>query len=222
MRLCAFRLHTFTVTEAVITRLFKRFFNANRMSPNPALMTKKVFLQLPGLLVQRGRANVYACMRVCCVCAYFCCRVCLCLSTHTVVCACAVSEIAANPLKQRLLHVFGFNEPHHRDGINFGTFVQRLSIFTEKSSRMEKIRGVTPNVCMSLSGAAADCQPDCACGARSAASFEMYDLDGTGKITRENLREILDMVVDLGATQTEAQAEQHEAVRLSPCCSPLH
>ena len=37
-----------TVTEAEINKLFKRFFAATKMSKNPALMKRKVFLRLPG------------------------------------------------------------------------------------------------------------------------------------------------------------------------------
>ena len=51
------------------------------------------------------------------------------------------AEISVNPLKHRLAQVFGFNDPSHSDGINFGTFVQKVAIFSERGSKQDKIKG---------------------------------------------------------------------------------
>lgn len=93
-------------------------------------------------------------------------------------------EIAVNPLKHRLAHVFGFNDPAHKSGINFGTFVQKLAIFSERGSKQDKLK----------------------------ASFQMYDLDNTNRISRQNLKDVVGMLVDLGVPQTEKQREEQEEV----------
>lgn len=91
-------------------------------------------------------------------------------------------EIAMNPLIDRLVVMFGFNKPGNEEGINFSMFVISLSVFSHRGTRAKKLR----------------------------AAFDLYDVDGDGKISRDDLMMILSDIVEFSG---EARDEQEKLLR---------
>lgn len=88
-------------------------------------------------------------------------------------------EVAVNPLLDRLVVFFGFKKPENEGCINFSMFVISMSVFSHRGTKAKKMR----------------------------ASFDLYDVDGDGKISRDDLMHILTNIIEFSGSALE-EAEQ--------------
>mmetsp|Transcript_15759 Transcript_15759/g.54729 ORF Transcript_15759/g.54729 Transcript_15759/m.54729 type:complete len:242 (-) Transcript_15759:53-778(-) len=94
-------------------------------------------------------------------------------------------EIAVNPLLDRLVVYFGFKKPENEGCINFSMFVIGMSVFSHRGTKAKKMR----------------------------ASFDLYDVDGDGKISRDDLMHVLTKIIEFsGSAQEDAEKTLLKAV----------
>eukprot|EP01116_Phalansterium_solitarium_P018225 TRINITY_DN4757_c0_g1_i2.p1 TRINITY_DN4757_c0_g1~~TRINITY_DN4757_c0_g1_i2.p1 ORF type:complete len:223 (-),score=69.65 TRINITY_DN4757_c0_g1_i2:236-829(-) len=106
-----------------------------------------------------------------------------------------IPELAMNPLCKRVVAVF--QSAAHEDQLNFKQFLVALSVFSPLANPADKMRFL----------------------------FKVYDLKGDGRIDREEVRAVLDMMVarhitpdqlDLIVDRTMADADEDDDGFLSP------
>lgn len=98
----------------------------------------------------------------------------------------SIPELAMNPLAPRVIGIFNVKK---EDQISFKQFVQTLSVFSPRASADEKLKCMHP---MSLR-------------TNGSVTFQVYDVKGDGFIDREELTQVLKMMVGNHLTETQLE-----------------